>query len=266
MTMQAEDDIQSLAPPWLPRQQRRHLDRVLNKLVEREACSICGSGWKHNSRTAYGIDRNGGIVVAGECCLDRVAVPFGRGFFRERKYDFLDQPTTHKPEPDSGSAEVSPEPTARRPETWEQIDKAIALHQKAIAAADKQFEGIERHGVEITGKTLSVLDHPWKTDDRVWFEENPTRSHRARMPFAGEDSLCGAKSLPGCTSFILVRQIKPGTRIRRGFYLNTVLLPVPDDEALIHAMFEIASGREPAPTTMQAFTALRDKYAACSSC
>ena len=54
--------------------------------------------------------------------------------------------------------------------------------------------------------------------------------------------------------------------MRRGFDLNTALLPVPDDEALIHVMFEIAARREPAPVTMQAFCALRDKYAIRSSC
>jgi hypothetical protein len=98
--MSEETEIQSLAPPWLPRQQRRHLDRVLNKLVEREVCSICGSDWKQNSRTAYGLDAQNRVVVAGECCLDQVTVPFGYGFFSERRrYDFLDQPRTHRPEP-----------------------------------------------------------------------------------------------------------------------------------------------------------------------
>jgi hypothetical protein len=274
--MSEETEIQPLAPPWLPRQQRRHLDRILNKLVEREACSICGSDWKHNSRTAYGLDRNGKIVAAGECCLDQIAITSGRGFLSERRYDFLNQPHGHEPgtsarEPSAPSASPACKP-ARVPETWEQIDKAIGLYQNAIAAADKQLEGIEHGGVErhgdvkVTGEALLLLDYPWKTDDRVWCEENPQRSHRARMPFAGEDYLFVTKALPGCSPIVLVRQIKPGTRMRRGFDLNTVLLPVPDDEALIHAMFEIADRREPAPTTMQAFCALRDKYAARGSC
>jgi hypothetical protein len=225
MTMQTEEtETQSLAPAWLSRQQRRYLDRILNKLVAREACSICGSAWPHNSRIAYGFDHNDRIVVVGECCLDRIAVPFG----------------------------VSParESAVCMSEIWKRLDEVIALQQRDITAANKQFEG--------------------GTDDRTWFEQNPQRSHRARMPFPGEEFLLsggddGANSLPECTSFILVRQIKPDTRIRRGFYLNTALLPVPDDEALIHAMFEIASSREPAPRTMQEFTALRDKYAILSS-
>jgi hypothetical protein len=111
-----------------------------------------------------------------------------------------------------------------------------------------------------------LLDYPWKTGDRAWFGENPKRSHRARMPFTGEGYLFDAKALAGCAPIVLVRQVKPGTRLRGGFYLNTALLPVPDDEALILAMFEIAARREPVPGNMQAFTALRDKYAARGSC
>jgi hypothetical protein len=99
--------------------------------------------------------------------------------------------------------------------------------KKIIAEADKRLADVERYsGIEVAGET--VLDYPWKTDDRIWFEENPKRSHRARMPFAGEDCLSDAKVLPGCAPIVLVRQIKPGTRMRRGFDLNTALLPVPD--------------------------------------
>jgi hypothetical protein len=248
----------SLAPSWLPRRQRRPLNKILDKLADREACSVCGSDWKHNSRTAYGLDSSGGIVVAGECCLDRVAIPLGYGFFSERRYDFLNPRVTPR-EPG-----VSP---ARRPETREQIAEAIALYQKAIAAADKQVEDFERHGdVEFTGEALLLLDHPWKTDDRAWFEHNPQRSHRVRIPFTGEFDDLGAKAPAGHALIILVRQARPGTRLRCGFYFNTALLPVPDDEALIHAIFEIAARREPVPGNMQALNALREKYVARSSC
>jgi hypothetical protein len=46
----AEPD--QLAPSWLPRQQRRHVDRQLRRLLRRDVCSICGNTFKHNSRTA----------------------------------------------------------------------------------------------------------------------------------------------------------------------------------------------------------------------
>jgi hypothetical protein len=259
-TSQVEDETQSLAPPWLPRQQRQRINKVLNKLVAHEACSICGSAWKHNTRTAYGLDRNGRIVAVGECCLNEVVVAFGRGFFSERRYDFLNQPQRERGAP-------PPNPAPRR-NSETSVPKFLSPEPAPGTKTAKPIErgGVEWHGVDVIGEIFSALDHSWKTDDRTWFEENPQRSHRARMPLAGEEFLFGTNSLPECTSFILVRQIKPGTRIRRGFYLNTVLLPVPDDEALIHAMFEIASGRGPAPRTMQEFCALREKYAARGSC
>jgi hypothetical protein len=253
--MSEETETQpSLAPSWLSQEQRQNLDRVLNKLIARGACTICGSDFPHNSRTAYGFDHDDRVVMVGECCLDLIAIPIGSGFFsaRRRKYGvgggvgvgFLNQkpldqqPLNHLPNPRRG-----PVP----PEIWEQFDQAVALQHRDITASITQFEK--------------------GSDDQTWFEQNPTRSHRARMPFPGEESLLSGPEIPAeCTSFILVRQIKPGTRIRRGYYLNTALLPVPDDEAQIYAMFEIATGREPAPTTMQALCALREKYAIHSSC
>jgi hypothetical protein len=33
---------------------------------------------------------------------------------------------------------------------------------------------------------LNPSDGPWKDADRIWFEQNPTRSHRLRLPFSGE--------------------------------------------------------------------------------
>jgi hypothetical protein len=217
MTTQAEEtEIRPLAPYWLPQQQRQHLDRVLNKLIERGGCSICGSDWQYNSHTAYGLDSSGKVVVAGKCCIDKITTAMGYGFFG--RCDFPDSPT--------GSLRES-----------SAYKRSVREHVRAHSARE------------------------WKIEDWVWFGKNPTRSHRARLPFAGEDYLFVTKALPGCAPIVLVRQTKPGTWLRLGFDLSANMLPPPDDEALIHAMFEIAARREPAPTTMQAIMALRDKYA-----
>jgi hypothetical protein len=192
------DEIQPLAPYWLPQQQRGFLDRVLNSLIERKACSICGNAWKSNSLTAYGLDTQGHVVVAGTCCIAKIVELMGYGFFGR-----CDSP-------------------------------------------DDQRE-------------LMSEARDWKIEDWVWFNEHPARSHRARIPFSGEDLRAGTE--PGYAPVILVRQIRPGMWERRGFDLDANMVPMPDDEALVHAMFEIAARREPAPTTMQAFLALRDKYA-----
>jgi hypothetical protein len=77
-----------LAPPWLPRQQRRRFDRALRKLLRRETCSLCGNSFLHTSQTTSGLDVQGNVVLLGDCCISRVVVILGRGFFSARKYDF----------------------------------------------------------------------------------------------------------------------------------------------------------------------------------
>jgi hypothetical protein len=243
-----------LAPSRLSRQQRRRLTQVLDKLVRRDTCSVCSTPLVHNSRTVYGLNSRGEAVLAGECCFNQVAIILGHGLFSKRKYDFLNW---CRCEPGDSPA--------RRLEANGQIDEAMALYQKAIAAADKQFEGIERWhgGADFSGVERSLLDHPWKTDDRAWFEGNPKRSHRVRMPFTDEFE---TKVPAGCALIILVRQVKPGTRVRHGFYLNADMVPVPDNEAIAHALFEVASGREPMPRNGWALNALITKYANRGSC
>jgi len=112
------------APSWLPRQQRCRINRQLHRLLQREVCSVCGSLFKHNSRTTSGLDTQGSVVVAGECCTSRVAVVFGWGLYSDRHYDFL--------------LRRSSEPNIKA--TNEQIADAIAAYQKAIAETDKRLD------------------------------------------------------------------------------------------------------------------------------
>jgi hypothetical protein len=205
------DEIRPLAPYWLPQQQRQHLDRILNKLIERGTCSVCGRAHQSNSHTAYGLDSSGTVVAAGKCCIDKVTTAMGYGFFGYCEF------------PDS-----SPD--------------SLHEHVRALSARE------------------------WKIDDRTWFEKNPTRSHRARMPFGSDHYTYVSMDRPECAPLVLVRQTSPGTWLRLGFDLSASMVPPPDDEALIHAMFEVASGREPPPASMQAMMALRNKYAIRSSC
>jgi hypothetical protein len=234
----------------LSRQQRRRLDRVLRKLHYTDACSICGTPFPHNSQTASGFDAQGKLVLAGECCMKRVVKIFTRGFYSTRKYDFL-LPSNTKP-----STEL----------TDAQITNAIAAYQKVIAATDKRFDDIVRRsgGTHTNGITFKVNppDGPWKEDDRNWFEQNPKRSHRARLPFPGEADKEAAGTPAEHTMIMLVRQVEPGNRLKTNFYLTTEALPVPDDEAIIHALFEIAMEREPLPLNVEAFHALIAKYQA----
>ena len=69
-----------LAPPWLPRQQRRHVDRALRKLIHRNACSVCGVPFEPNTGTATGFDASGAVALVGECCTGKLTEIFGLGF------------------------------------------------------------------------------------------------------------------------------------------------------------------------------------------
>ena len=100
----------------------------------------------------------------------------------------------------------------------------------------------------------------WKDDDRKWFERNPRRAHRVRPPFPGEYDAEAAETPPGHVLIVLVRQVEPGRRIRSAVSLNAGLLPLPDDEAVAHALFEAALGREAVPPDRPALCALIDKY------
>jgi hypothetical protein len=234
----------TLAPSWLPRQQRRHVDRALQKLLRRGVCSICGGTLRHNSPTASGFDAHGTVAVAGECCFDRLAQVFGFGLYSDRQYDFLGA--------SGGGSELPPE----------RIVEAFAAHAKAIAETDKLLADAEQRGGGIRAGTVVTRDYPWKSDDKLWFEQHPKRSHRMRSPFPGEVDELAAQAPPGHVPIIAVRQIEKGFRLRPGLYLSIDLLPVPDDEATAHALFEAAVGREAVPKDDNALRALAEKYTA----
>ena len=156
------------APSWMPRSQRRHVNRALSKLFRRDNCSICGAPFKHNSPTAPGLDARGHVVLAGECCANKVAQIFG-----------------------------------------------MSLYQSTGSGTDRIVDDMMRHGGDMPIIPKLVLgDHAWKTDDRLWFERNPKRSHRIRMPFPGEADQQAVGSPSGSTLMILVRQLAPGSRAR----------------------------------------------------
>lgn len=93
------------------------------------------------------------------------------------------------------------------------------------------------------------------------FEQHPERSHRARFPFDGEIAPEQSESAPdGHQLLLLLRQVEPGKRIKVGFFISNELLPVPDIEAVAHALFDIATKREPIPRNGKALCALLAKY------
>jgi hypothetical protein len=238
----------SWAPDWLPRRQRRAVDRRLRELWRREVCSACGSPFKHNSRVASGFDVHGNITLAGECCIDRVVEVFELGLVSDRGYDFLTSRSAEAAVAQSGA------PTSA------QIAGKIAADQKLIERADALLAGVERRGGVGPVGNVGLLGHPWKDDDRKWFERNPSRAHRMRPPFPGEDEDETTKAPAGHARVMLLRQVEPGRRLKFDFYIRTNLLPLPDTEAVANALFEVAARREPMPSGQQAFHKLIGKY------
>jgi hypothetical protein len=59
---------------------------------------------------------------------------------------------------------------------------------------------------------------------------------------------------------MLVRQAAPGKRVRAGFYLNADLWPVPDDDAIAHALFDVATRQQAVPQGSAERAALIAKY------
>jgi hypothetical protein len=215
-----------LAPPWLSRAQRRYVDRELRKLHHRGVCSLCGGAFRHAQANATGFDVQGNVALACEGCLGRLTEIFAMGLYL----------------PLERSAE------------------AFAAH---IADTDQLLADIERRGGIGAGMRVSKVNFsttPWIADDDDWFAKNPSRSHRARTPLPGEADKETAEAPPGTALVILVRQIKLGTRLRVGHILGTNFLPVPDDEATIHALFEMAMGRETVPHDDESLRVLIEKY------
>jgi hypothetical protein len=66
------------------------------------------------------------------------------------------------------------------------------------------YELLRAGGVENV-RYLDLLSRPWKADDREWFERNP---------FRGEDDDDTTKAPVGYARTMLVRQVKPGNRLK----------------------------------------------------
>ena len=234
----------------MSRQQRRQFERQLRKLIKAagDNCSLCGAEFQHNRRTYGGYDQDGNIALVGECCVEHLNKIYTAGLFSCRNYDFLP----------AGQNSMT------RSLSAEQVVHAVGALERAIAAADEEVRDDlwQRGGVSRPPHaSINVLDRPWKQDDHAWFEQHPDRSHRARFPFVGEIGLEQSGVAPGGHRLlVLLRQVAPGKRIKSGFFISNELLPVPDVEAVAHALFDIATRREPVPHNGAALCVLIEKY------
>ena len=105
-----------------------------------------------------------------------------------------------------------------------------------------------RHAEQVVAIVLTgPPPPPWKSDDAAWFTAHPRRSHRVRDEFPGEFE----RASGGPVDFVVVRQIKPGQRIRVPFTLvecgadalgmmqALAMRGLNDDEAAAHTLFDM---------------------------
>jgi hypothetical protein len=117
--------------------------------------------------------------------------------------------------------------------------------------------------VGVIGVHVSYED-AWKADDAAWFKANPKRSHRLRPAFLGELATHWEfEAMPHHETQFVIRQLKPGQRIKTVFYRDARAPTIPDDEAIIHALCDIlaASDHEGKPVSAGQIVELAEKYA-----
>lgn len=212
----------------MDRGERRRLDRELQRLVKKDGdrCTACHGDFPHNSKTYYG--RAGGrAAIVGDCCRLKLSVEVGTGLYVKGHYEGLKQSSGRR----AASADA------------EQVEAAIHRLQKGVAGADAILDHARaRAGISGRRGQVSFAATSWKADDAAWFKAHPQRSHRQRALLEGEaDSFPPGlfeEALPVDHEIqVIIRQIEPGRRARLPFGRN-LAMPIPDDEAILHALFD----------------------------
>ena len=223
----------------MSRQDRRRFEKEFKKLPKGDNCTVCGEAFRHNSRTFGGLAADGTTVLAGECCSHRVATVMVSGLYLNQMVDTL-------------VASVGKKDTAGRNggNSTGNVEAAITAMQSQFAEFDAHTNAVMRQaGIQKQAKGVFLGEHPWKADDAAWFKSHPDRSHRLRPVLEGEAEMVSAsipkdQIPPNHRVEIIVRQVEPGKRIRGSFCRNTEL-DIPDQEEIIHAIFDaVASAAE----------------------
>jgi hypothetical protein len=97
------------------------------------------------------------------------------------------------------------------------------VHLYPISPTQKQMQAVEKAS----------------NADRRWFAEHPGRNHRMRRPAFGE-----APAHPDMLTFILVKQVRPGFRLRTAIYADTPPPGEADEAAAACLWAEATRGAE----------------------
>jgi hypothetical protein len=214
--------------------------RAINRLARRsDNCSLCQRAFSHNAKTFGGVTTKGAVALVGDCCCRLLAEQHTTGIYLKQHYGGIFRPPSNKRRSRLHSAAA--------------IDRHISSLQKAIGSLDRV---LKKGGAEGVPLALNAQEAPWKADDAAWFAAHPDRTQRARPAAAGE--------WPQYVSTTIVRQIAPGSRIKTGFSIPDDDLPVPDEEAMLHGLFDLAvqraRERSDAPLGREEVTAARERY------
>ena len=210
----------------------RRVEREIKAIMRNDGdhCSICRKPFQHNSSTTGGTTKAGRSVLAGECCEAQVHHVILRGMFLDRMADDL----------------VSAIPTSRgKSSAPADVERAIAGMRNIFADRQAMAKEIAQRAGLPNGRTkVSTQQTAWKDDDKRWFEQHPDRSHRLRQLIGDEAEATGFvdEVLPPHHELqVLVRQVRPGQRMRLPFGRN-LGVPIPDDETVLHTLFDIVGG------------------------
>ncbi len=234
------------------RSERRNLDHDLRKLMMKDGdrCTVCHADLPHNGRTYYG-QAAGAAVIAGECCRSKLTVEVGSGLYVQGDYDVLSSAGGGGPPPGSP----------------DDLEAAICRIQQDVAGIDGLAASAKaRAGITGRRGQVSLMDTPWKADDAAWFQAHPDRAHRLRPLLKGELESFPAAAVPTALPSdheiqIVIRQVEPGQRIRMPFGRN-LATPIPDIEAVTHALFDAVSQRRDASRniSVEEVAALAKRY------
>lgn len=240
----------------MSREAQKRLERGLQKLITEDGdhCTVCRRALAHGDRTHYGRIAGQRPAITGDCCADRINLSIGMGVYTDRQYDVL-------PPPGSGLAEA-------RPETEEALASLVDGIRTFITETDAKAAEIgARAGLGSKSAATFLKPAAWKADDAAWFAARPDRSHRLRPLIDDElaalpDRYGGSPIPAGHELQVLVRQVEAGVRVRTLFGRN-LSVAIPDEEAVIHALFDLVS-QVPAGSAPEisaaAMTALATRY------
>jgi hypothetical protein len=104
----------------------KKFEREIERLAEKDTCSMCDKPFPHNSTTFMGETVAGKAALVGNCCMSKLVKTRGVGLYVKRPYEGLLQGPIGETY------------------TLEQAAKAVVTNQKRVAELDKFGEQLAK--------------------------------------------------------------------------------------------------------------------------